>query len=177
MWLSPCIITCVLPWRPPVDKQSKKSKNHNCEAQCDRQAGWTVNFLRAPTPIHFFLTSAQSCTLLFVPALPCILFSIQPSSNPHARLYSASILSVSAFDLSCNIEANLTRQRKVTRTQRGSRRGCLCALRCTALVPKDCRLCDKEEGCVYDLKGVGRCSFKYICSCMVTMAILEKLFW
>lgn len=131
------------PWcslRLPVDEQGK-----DCEAECQRQAGWTVNFLNPPP----FVSPT--------PALCSLSRPLSPISLPTLLLpplYSASVLSVAAFDLGTSIKANLIRQRKVTCTQGGQGEVAFVP-RGDASVPEDCGLCDENEvgGFPFALRG------------------------
>lgn len=150
-----CICVCLLVLSPfvcPVafllTSKAKRNKKVTVK-QNVRYAGWTVNFLNPPPSVSHSLphacthTHRRYWTLLFVPALSPIFFPIPPPLS--ASLYSASFLSVAAFDLSTSIQPNLTRQRKVTCTQGGQGEVGFVP-RGAASVPKDCRQCDKDEG-------------------------------
>lgn len=108
-----CRLLCAsvsLHYRPPSalqpscwrGKQGKQKRNR--EAESERRAGWTVNFLNPPPFItHTHTHSLCPCFRLYLH------FFSPPPSSP----------SVIAFDLNTSIKANPTRQRKVTCKARG----------------------------------------------------------
>ena len=120
--LSLCIITPRLACGLPVDEQSKGKKKkekmtvkHNVRDMLDELLTSSTH----PHPFHTHNhTNAHSCSLSQL-SLPHLSVTTLYPPPPLRSLHSASFLSVTAFDLSTSIKANLTRQRKVTCTQGG----------------------------------------------------------
>ena len=96
-------------------KKEKITVKHNVRDMLDELLTSSTH----PHPFHTHNhTNAHSCSLSQL-SLPHLSVTTLYPPPPLRSLHSASFLSVTAFDLSTSIKANLTRQRKVTCTQGG----------------------------------------------------------
>lgn len=118
-----------------------------------------------PHPSHIPLIHSGSLCQFSAPSHASFLQLCPPPPLFLPPLYSASFLSVTAFDLGTSIKANLTRHGKVTCTQGGQGEVVFMPRGVAASVPEDCRQCDKDGEGVFSQHIYSCMPYGRVCMC------------